>query len=163
MMKTLNKSTLKDIRCLSYQATVLELCPIPIANGFFIPPNCHDVKVSSYMVTTELRNRVRDEWAICFAGQCFDKSTLDFEYEALPSNRSDDFLANTRFNSSFEAVSFWMENYENYLNKLLEENSNLPIGEWVMTSDKHPNGEIKWTFKRYIEGHKSVYFTESKK
>ncbi len=50
------------------------------------------------MVSNEITidSRGGDRWSICWAGMCWKHSERKWVYESSPSNRTDDFIANTR-------------------------------------------------------------------
>lgn len=58
--------------------------------------------------------RYKNVWAICKGSLCFNKRTQEWEYESSPSNRSAEFINDTRFSSLQEA---W-DTYWNYKNSL---------------------------------------------
>jgi hypothetical protein len=51
---------------------------------------------SDITVALELRVRNKGLWVVLWRGDCLNRD-LTWEYEPLPSNRSDEFLARTRF------------------------------------------------------------------
>lgn len=46
-------------------------------------------------------------WSVNMRGRCLSKKTLDWEWEPLPSSRTDEFLSECRFDSAEEAFSAW--------------------------------------------------------
>lgn len=51
------------------------------------------------------------KWAVVSSsGFVFSKELKCFEYEPMPSSRTDEFLADTRFGSAEEAYYFYIEN-----------------------------------------------------
>lgn len=75
-----------------------------------------DLEVRIYHVPTEptmetpygvtIEGRGNGAWAICNLGSVMNGSR-EWEYEPSPSNRSDEFIARTRFASPQEALDFW--------------------------------------------------------
>lgn len=53
-----------------------------------------------------LENRGPNSWAITMAGSCLNREG-EWEYEPMPSWRSDEFKARTRFWSAEKAFDFW--------------------------------------------------------
>jgi hypothetical protein len=58
-------------------------------------------------------NHLPISWAIRKpGGSCFSKIVGGFDYEPLPSSRTDKFLAEHRFNSPEEAMECWYKFYK---------------------------------------------------
>lgn len=80
--------------------------PMVHTNGWILPET---LKVPFHIrYTIELRESDQGErWVIKEGGRaCLSKSLGEFVYEPMPSNRTDDFLDDTRFNSMEEAMIF---------------------------------------------------------
>ena len=54
-----------------------------------------------------LEKRSPTTWVIFSSGQCLNKEG-EWDYERTPSNRTDEYIASTRFNSIEEAVDFYL-------------------------------------------------------
>jgi hypothetical protein len=48
-------------------------------------------------------------WAICNGRSCLSKDDGEFEYESMPSSRTDEFIARTRFATPQEAFAYLAE------------------------------------------------------
>lgn len=59
-------------------------------------------------------------WALRHSGLCYSKVEKEFEYETIPSSRTEEFFNEFRFSSPMEAVEVfkeWLSNERNYQNK----------------------------------------------
>lgn len=78
------------------------LGPLPVING-----KLWDAKWKSHRnVTVEARYGNPLRWAICDGGFCLSKKNF-WEYENQPSERTDEFLENFRFDSALDAATFY--------------------------------------------------------
>lgn len=50
-----------------------------------------------HFFTVTVARRSADTWAVLWMNQCWDKKTQSWEYEPLPSSRTNKFLRNARF------------------------------------------------------------------
>lgn len=57
---------------------------------------------SGFVLTVEARGRGR--WAVCEGGRCWNRRTKDWDYESLPSGRTDEWLAEHRFDRLTQAL-----------------------------------------------------------
>lgn len=58
-------------------------------------------------------------WAVICEGRssCLSKKELAFIWETRPSERTDDFLQDTRFDSAEEALEFWKHSREKVISR----------------------------------------------
>jgi hypothetical protein len=78
-------------------ATRFEIAPSPkVHEKLFVEKYFH---TKPETVTLELRVPLKGLWVALWRGDCLNRD-LTWEYEPLPSNRSDEFLARTRFSLS---------------------------------------------------------------
>lgn len=56
---------------------------------------------------TQRRGLESVKWTILQGGACFNKQGK-WEYEPMPSSRTDEFIERTRWNSAQEALDFWV-------------------------------------------------------
>lgn len=104
----------------------------PIISGFLVDENRLDLYlVSKNLVFIELKDYINNKWAVCFSGNSLNKRTLSFDYEPCPSERSDEFKRDYRFNGPEEALGYWI----NARNKIIKE------GKW------HPVDGKDWLIK----------------
>lgn len=75
------------------------------------PDFVHPLEKSHYTVTLERRSQREgeDKWGIFKNNSVLFKSLKDFGYESMPSSRTDESLADTRFQSAQEAFIFWKQ------------------------------------------------------
>lgn len=62
-----------------------------------------------------VERRTDETWAVVLDGFCLDTSVDGFVYEPSPSNRDEDFLKTTRFQSkeaAYEALQGWLARWE---------------------------------------------------
>lgn len=62
------------------------------------------------IITIESRSVDNSTWTISNGWGCFSKSQLRFIHESSSSNRTEDFIQDSRFSSAEEALEFW-KNY----------------------------------------------------
>lgn len=58
-----------------------------------------------------IESRGKDAWAVCEMGEVLNSSG-DFEYESMPSSRTDEFINRTRFKTVEEAVKMIEQFYK---------------------------------------------------
>ena len=83
----------------------------------------HHSDLSFFTVTLERRSQSdgSSKWGIFKNGNVLSKADYDFIYERFPSQRTDESLKDTRFDTPEEAIEFWEKNtLPNHLNNLNE-------------------------------------------
>lgn len=60
------------------------------------------------LVDISLEKRGKDAWCLCSGRECLTKEGK-WEFESLSSNRTEEFIEQTRFSSIKEAVTFYLE------------------------------------------------------
>lgn len=87
---------LEDLKVIEYELAVVD--------GFF------------YNVTLRLRSGInRERWSISLGDSCLSKTPdergrLGFEFELIPSSRTEDYYREYRFDTAENAYRFWLEN-----------------------------------------------------
>lgn len=122
-----------QLRPIEYDAGAM-----PIMNGMYIPADCTDLEFARMRVTIAARSLDGSSWAICHGDRmCFSKSECDFIWESMPSGRSDEFIADTRFATAEEAFDFWRENMDRYIF-----GHDDIMGQWVNVDGKWERHEL---------------------
>lgn len=87
------------------------------------PDFVHSSEKSHFTVTLERRSQRDgpDRWGIFRSGSVLSKSSRNFEYESMPSSRTDESLADTRFSMAQDAFVFWKQSAEPIYDKELKE------------------------------------------
>ena len=88
------------------RARVFDAGPPPTLNQFILDEDDGDESGISNL-TVEYRSKTG--WAICSGRCCLDKESGELEYESMPSSRTGDYIARTRFASPQEAFAFLAE------------------------------------------------------
>jgi hypothetical protein len=86
------------------RAIVFNAGPPPTVNQYVLD---EDDDSQGHDMTIEYRGQ--SGWAICVGRSCVNKITGELEYEAYSSDRTDEFIANTRFPTPQEAFEFLWE------------------------------------------------------
>ena len=89
----------------------------------YSPEFVHSSEKSYFTVTLERRGQRDgpDRWGIFKGSSVLSKSSKNFEYESMPSSRTDESLADTRFSSAQKAFIFWKQEVESTYEKELQE------------------------------------------
>lgn len=69
-------------------------------------------KAYSLVVTIEaskLEKGVPVKWKVSYHNETLNKETVDFDYESIPSERTEEYLSQTRFNTPEEALECFNE------------------------------------------------------
>jgi hypothetical protein len=77
----------------------------------YVPDFLDRLDTLSETITLERRGQREgaDKWGIYKSSSVLYKSEKRFGYEGMPSSRTNEHLADTRFNSAQEALDFWQE------------------------------------------------------
>lgn len=83
------------------------------------------IKVREHHVLSDVTIEKRaNGWAICYGPDCLclnkDSHTYIWEYESLPSSRSDDFVKRSRFKSVRVAFDVWINYFDDAVKKCLQ-------------------------------------------
>lgn len=106
-----------------------ELIPLSYFAGYypFVGPALiseeylnHIPNPNSLIITIEASKMEKSlpvKWKVCYSGMTLSKSKLDFDYESIPSERSDEYLEDSRFDSPEDAQKL----FEAFLEKCKKE------------------------------------------
>ena len=90
------------------------------ANGFLIRED-YKGEISHYRIEIRRQKEGSGLWAVTNGyDSCFSKKEDDFIYEMMPSNRTEEFIMDTRFRTGDEAFNVLME-WKNRRRQELEE------------------------------------------
>lgn len=93
------------------------LGPNPVSLGMLVTRAAAEVSDDITRNQIKISKRGENAWAIVNSwDNVLNKETGDFVYESIPSERTEEFIKNTHFESMAEAKTFW---YEVYLKSLL--------------------------------------------
>lgn len=93
----------KNLQVLSYHGGYVGVMNGLIIGEDGIVEGSQNYKVdSSYFIEIHWTG---ERWAVSYGGTVLNKETLDFEYNPSPSNRADDFVEKTRFDTLEEACA----------------------------------------------------------
>lgn len=97
--KNNNHSMRPDLTPIVYDAgTVVHI------NGYIIPPDCKSS--NRIQIARRTSQEGVERWAIINGNTCLSKAEQCFVFESMPSNRTDEFIDDTRFDSVDEAYAF---------------------------------------------------------
>jgi hypothetical protein len=100
------ESLLAEAKAMLDKATEFDADYFPIVYGCLVTDLLAEGKQIGDYERVKIVHRGNGKWAICHGHSCLTKGGL-WEYESMPSSRTDEFLAETRFASSKEAFAFY--------------------------------------------------------
>ncbi len=110
------------------KATRFDLGYFPIVMGKYMPDIADHEEGYRFIINLELRNRNPKRWAIIFEMGCLSKNG-EITYESMPSERTEDFINQTRFDSIEDAVTFF-EKWHKQLIEWCEKNKDKILNYW---------------------------------